>query len=925
LFGFYKRHIENMKKRIFLVLLVMMMVLPSIVWASEETVTSEGKGYSNIAFSNGYVGFCIDSNKNGTTEKVEFGVIDTKEATDNNSGTDVSNKLKIMFTQFFEELFEQSGEQYVLKRDFDNAQNDAVNKIQAVIWNYTDNGYIWGTQKILKENIEAYSGPDIPDDGYQKTLANGDIITFHFSVMKPFPFQEEKDQVIQSFFTYKLDVQKAGSHEHEYSVDWKSDDDQHWHECECGEKSEVEDHEFSEEWTTDDNRHWHECECGTKAEVADHTPIVVGRVEAEEFKEGYTGDTICEICEKVLEKGKVTPATHEHDYSEEWESDDNQHWHECKCEDKSEVADHTPIVVGRVEAEEFKEGYTGDTICEICEKVLEKGEVIPATHEHDYSEEWESDDNQHWHECKCEDKSEVADHTPIVVGRVEAEEFKEGYTGDTICEICEKVLEKGKVTPATHEHDYSEEWESDDNQHWHECKCENKSEVADHTPIIVGKVEAEEFKEGYTGDTICEICEKVLEKGKVTPATHEHDYSEEWESDDNQHWHECECGETTEKAEHVYDESKSDQTKHWDECDCGKKANEEEHKFDKEKHDKTNHWHECECGEKSNVEKHEFSEEWTTDDKQHWHECECGETTEKAEHVYDESKSDDKKHWDECDCGKKANEEEHKFDKEKHDETNHWTECECGEKSEVEKHEFSEEWTTDDKQHWHECECGETTEKAEHVYDESKSDDKKHWDECDCGKKANEEEHKFDKEKHDKTNHWTECECGEKSNVEEHKFNEEWTTDDNQHWHECDCGETTEKAEHVYDESKSDDKKHWDECDCGKKANEEEHKFDKEKHDKTNHWTECECGEKSNVEKHEFSEKWTTDDKQHWHECKCEDKSEVADHTPIIVGRVEAEEFKEGYTGDKVCEICEKVLEKGKVTPATHEHDYSEE
>ena len=379
MFGFYKRHIENMKKRIFLVLLVMMMVLPSIVWASEETVTSEGKGYSNIAFSNGYVGFCIDSNKNGTTEKVEFGVIDTKEATDNNSGTDVSNKLKIMFTQFFEELFEQSGEQYVLKRDFDNAQNDAVNKIQAVIWNYTDNGYIWGTQKILKENIEAYSGPDIPDDGYQKTLANGDIITFHFSVMKPFPFQEEKDQVIQSFFTYKLDVQKAGSHEHEYSVDWKSDDDQHWHECECGEKSEVEDHEFSEEWTTDDNRHWHECECGTKAEVADHTPIVVGRVEAEEFKEGYTGDTICEICEKVLEKGEVIPATHEHDYSEEWESDDNQHWHECKCEDKSEVADHKEIVINEKKAQEKEEGYTGDKVCEICGKLLAKGEVTPAT------------------------------------------------------------------------------------------------------------------------------------------------------------------------------------------------------------------------------------------------------------------------------------------------------------------------------------------------------------------------------------------------------------------------------------------------------------------------------------------------------------------------------------------------------------------
>mgnify|MGYP002672167827 CR=1 FL=1 len=44
-------------------------------------------------------------------------------------------------------------------------------------------------------------------------------------------------------------------------------------------------------------------------------------------------------------------------------------------------------------------------------------------------------------------------------------------------------------------------------------------------------------------------------------------------------------------------------------------------------------------------------------------------------------------------------------------------------------------------------------------------------------------------------------------------------------------------------------------------------------------------------------------------------------HTPTIVGRVEPTETEPGYTGDTVCADCGKLLEKGEVIPATGKKD----
>lgn len=59
------------------------------------------------------------------------------------------------------------------------------------------------------------------------------------------------------------------AHTHSYSTDWKSNADNHWHECECGEKADVAEHDFVS--NNDDTNHWKECSvCGYKTEEVAH-------------------------------------------------------------------------------------------------------------------------------------------------------------------------------------------------------------------------------------------------------------------------------------------------------------------------------------------------------------------------------------------------------------------------------------------------------------------------------------------------------------------------------------------------------------------------------------------------------------------------------------------------------------------------------
>ena len=361
-------------KRIICLLLALILALPVFAASAEEVITSitppESTGeYENVLFSNGYHGFCMNQNLAGTINKNPFAIANSTDA-----ASDVAQELKILFTQCFTDIFVSDGSGgYVLKNP---------NTILGVVYHFVHGNHPSGDIKTLSDKVKAYTDEPIPDSGYQLTLENGDTITFSFIVLCPLNTRAD-GKPYQDFFAYQITVSQEVPHEHDYSDDWKSNDDNHWHECDCGDK----------------------------ADLDEHDPIVVGKKEPTEFEEGYTGDTVCDDCGKELEKGQPIPPTHEHDYSDDWKSDDDNHWHECDCGDTTDLDEHDPVVAGKKDPGEFQEGYTGDTICETCKKELKKGQIIPATHEHNYSDKWKTDKDNHWYECACGEKKDLDKHS----------------------------------------------------------------------------------------------------------------------------------------------------------------------------------------------------------------------------------------------------------------------------------------------------------------------------------------------------------------------------------------------------------------------------------------------------------------------------------------------------------------------------------
>ena len=106
-----------------------------------------------------------------------------------------------------------------------------------------------------------------------------------------------------------------------------------------------------------------------------------------------------------------------------------------------------------------EEGYTGDTYCADCGKLIAKGEVIPA---------------------KGHGETEVKDAKDATC-------TEEGYTGDTYCTVCGDKVADGEVIPA---------------------KGHGETEIRDAKPATT-------TEEGYTGDTYCTDCGEKIADGET--------------------------------------------------------------------------------------------------------------------------------------------------------------------------------------------------------------------------------------------------------------------------------------------------------------------------------------------------------------------------------------------------------------------------
>ena len=317
--------------------------------------------------------------------------------------------------------------------------------------------------------------------------------------------------------------------------------------------------------------------------------------------------------------------THTHTYSTTWSTDAANHWHECTCGDKKDLAahvdankDHNCDVCGKKMSD-----HTGGTAtckdkatCTIC------GQKYGDLAAHNYKTTWSTDSAKHWHECSvCGDKKDVAAHTPgapatettpqtcTICGYVikaalgHTHNFNQKNTSETYLKsaaTCTKKAvyyysctcgEKGTETFESGDlaaHSYKTEWSKDSTKHWHECSvCGNKKDEAAHTP---GAAATE------TTPQTCTTCGYVIKEA----IGHVHSYTEK-NTDAKYLKSAATC---TAKAVYYYS------------CSCGEKG--------------------TETFESGETLAHTWETKWTNNDSKHWHECTvCKTKGDEADHAFE--------------------------------------------------------------------------------------------------------------------------------------------------------------------------------------------------------------------------------------------------------------------------------------------------
>lgn len=239
----------------------------------------------------------------------------------------------------------------------------------------------------------------------------------------------------------------------------------------------------------------------------------------------------------------------------------------------------------------------------------------------------------------------------------------EGY----VCVLCEALTEAKTIDMVPHTYDYScdpscsvcgaersvshkfsSTWSRNSSQHWHACYvCGEKKDAGGHYP---GPAATEE-KAQY-----CLTCGLMMMPKK----DHTHKYSQEYSTDEQEHWYACEgCEERRDAAPHSYDNVCDS------ECNVCGYLTVKEHSYGSWQSDQNGHWNACTlCGFSTEPENHipgeqtemaplictvcsfelaaapehvhEASGSWNYDENSHWKLCLCGEKTEGEPHSWDD-------------------------------------------------------------------------------------------------------------------------------------------------------------------------------------------------------------------------------------------------------------------------------------------------
>ena len=194
-------------------------------------------------------------------------------------------------------------------------------------------------------------------------------------------------------------------------------------------------HKYGTEWKYDETNHWHECECDNKADITAHTfkQIIDKEATATEKGSKHEECTVCGYKKAAVDIPKID--SHNHDYGTEWKYDSTNHWHECECGNKADITAHNFkwIVDRKATTTEKGSKHEECTVCGYKKTAVDIPKI--DSHNHDYGTEWKYDSTNHWHECEDGEKADITAHNFKWIIDKEATTAEKGSKHEE-CTIC---------------------------------------------------------------------------------------------------------------------------------------------------------------------------------------------------------------------------------------------------------------------------------------------------------------------------------------------------------------------------------------------------------------------------------------------------------------------------------------------------------
>ena len=404
-----------------------------------------------------------------------------------------------------------------------------------------------GTISASKTGLAAGSTETIiftPDAGYEiDTVTVNGAATPVLANVLDVTMDADKTVIV----TYKA---TGSTHTHSYGTDWKYDDTNHWHECQCGDKADTAAHSF--QWVIDKAatkeatgiKHEECTVCGAKR--SENTEIPALR----DYAVTVTGGTAT-----VAAGTPITRAMEGVEVTVTAQAPDGKHFVKwvvkaggvTLANETSATTTFTmpanDVTIEAEFAENPVEAYTLTVIkgtasvaagTPITDKI-EQNTVVTVT-------------------ADAPEAGKAFDKWVVLEGNVTLADATKATTTFTMPGNDVKIEATYKDAPPSHTHSYGTEWKYDDTNHWHECQCGDKADIAAHSASEwIVDTAATETADGAKHKE-CTVCKKVLETAPIpaTGSNHTHSYGTEWKYDGTNHWHACECGDKADTAAHSF-------------------------------------------------------------------------------------------------------------------------------------------------------------------------------------------------------------------------------------------------------------------------------------------------------------------------------------------------------------------------------------